>query len=79
MNKIEVRITFKLKNGYSFELLTLKTMEWLGRSMQKVTKNKNQKNLSKVERDDVVVLKSNIAHNDYQMNSRNLFSHSINI
>ena len=54
-------------------------MEWLGRSMQKVTKNKNQKNLSKVERDDVVVLKSNIAHNDYQMNSRNSFSHSINL
>ena len=47
--------------------------------MQKVTKNKNQKNLSKVERDDVVVLKSNIAHNDYQMNSRNSFSHSINL
>ena len=46
-------------------------MEWLGRSMQKVTKNKNKKNLSEVERDDVVVLKSNIAHNDYQMNSRN--------
>ena len=27
----------------------------------------------KIERADVVVLQSNVAHNDYQMNSRNSF------
>ena len=30
VNKIENRITFKIKNGYSLELLTLETMKLLG-------------------------------------------------
>ena len=29
-NKIENRITFKTKTGYHLELLTSKTMKWLG-------------------------------------------------
>ena len=36
-NKIENRITFKIKNGYSLELLTPGTMKLLGS-----TKNKNK-------------------------------------
>ena len=32
VNKNESRITFELKNGHSLELVTLKTMEWLGSS-----------------------------------------------
>ena len=35
VNKIENRVTFKIKNGYSFELLTSETMKLLG-----ITKNK---------------------------------------
>ena len=30
INKIENRITFKIKTGYYFELLTLETMKLLG-------------------------------------------------
>ena len=49
MNKTENEITFKFKNEYCFDLLTLKTMEWLESSKQKITKNKNQENISKIE------------------------------
>ena len=35
VNKIENRITFKIKNGYSLELLTPETMKLLGNTMTK--------------------------------------------
>ena len=40
VNKTENRVTFKIKNGYSFELLTLETMKLLGSIENKITKNK---------------------------------------
>ena len=39
-NKIENRITFKIKNGYSLELLTRETMKLLGSTENKITKDK---------------------------------------
>ena len=41
LNKIENRVTIKIKNGYSLELLTLETMELLGSIENKITKDKN--------------------------------------
>ena len=35
VNKIENRITFKIKNGYSLELLTPETMKLLGSTKKK--------------------------------------------
>ena len=35
VNKIENRVTFKIKNGYSLELLTPETMKLLGRTDKK--------------------------------------------
>ena len=40
VNKIENRVTFEIKNGYSLELLTPKTMKLLGRTKNKITKDK---------------------------------------
>ena len=40
VNKIENRITFKIKNGYGLELLTKKTMKLLGSTENKITENK---------------------------------------
>ena len=40
VNKIENRVTFKIKNGYSLELLTLETMKLLGSTENKITENK---------------------------------------
>ena len=41
VNKIENRITFKIKNGYSLELLTPETMKLLGSTKNKKTRDKN--------------------------------------
>ena len=45
VNKIENRITFKIKNGYYLELLTPETMKLLGSTESKITKDKNGKNV----------------------------------
>ena len=49
VNKIENRVTFKIKNGYSFELFTPETMKLLGSSENKITKNKNRYNVPHLE------------------------------
>ena len=37
VNKIENIITFRIKNGYSLELLTLEAMKLLGSTENKIT------------------------------------------
>ena len=49
LNKIENRFTFKIKNGYSLELLMPETMKLLGSTTNKVTKDKNGQNLPHLE------------------------------
>ena len=44
VNKIEYRITFRVKNGYSIE-----TMKLLGNNKNKITKHKNGKNALHLE------------------------------
>ena len=39
VNKIENRITFKIKNGYNLELLTPETMKLLGSTENRITKD----------------------------------------
>ena len=41
MNKIENRITFKVKTGHYLEPLTPETRKLLGTTGNKITKNKN--------------------------------------
>ena len=41
---MENRIKFKLKNGYSLELLTKETVKLLGSTKDKITKEKNGEN-----------------------------------
>ena len=69
VNKIENRITFKIKNGYSLELLTKETMKLLGSTESKITKDKNGENVPHLEITEVVLLHCNIANNDYQQDS----------
>ena len=45
VNKIENRITFKIKSGYYLVLLTPETMKLLGSADSKITKDKNGENL----------------------------------
>ena len=45
VNKIENRITFKIKTGYYLELLTAETMKLLGSTKNKINKDKNGENV----------------------------------
>ena len=45
VNKIENRITFKIKDGYSLELLTKETMKLIGSTENKITKEKKGANV----------------------------------
>ena len=42
VNRIENRITFKIKSGYYYELVTPETMKLLGSTESKITKNKKR-------------------------------------
>ena len=70
VNKIENRITFKIKDGYSLELLTKETMKLLGSAENKITKDKNGENVPHLEITEVVLVYCNIVNNDYQQDSR---------
>ena len=73
VNKIENRVTFKIKNGYSLELLTPETMKLLGSTKNKITKDKNGENVPHLEITEVVLVHCNIVNNDYQQDSRVLY------
>ena len=48
-NKTENRITFKIENRYSLEVLAPETMKLLGSTENKITKNKNVENVPHLE------------------------------
>ena len=65
VNKMENRITFKIKNGYSFELLKPETMKLLGSTKNKITKDNNGENVPHLEITEVMLVHCNIVNNDY--------------
>ena len=74
VNKSKNRITFKTKNGYSLELSTKETMQLLGSSENKITKDKNGENVPHPEITEVVLIHCNTVNNDYQQDSRVLYT-----
>ena len=74
INKIENRITFEIKNEYSLELLTKETMKLLGSTENKITKDKNGENVPHLEITEVVLVHCNMVNNDYQQDSRVLYT-----
>ena len=74
VNKIENRVTFKIKNVYYLELLTPATMKLLGSTKSKVTKDKNGKNLPHLEVVELVLVHCSLVNNDYQQDSRMLYT-----
>ena len=63
-----------MKNGYSLELLTPETIKLLWSTENKTTKDKNSKNVSHLEITEVVLVHCNIVNNDYQQDSRVLYT-----
>ena len=68
VNKIENRVTFKVKNGYSLELLTPETMKLFGSTKTKITKDKT------VIMCLILKLLEYLENNDYQQDSRVLYT-----
>ena len=74
VNEIENRITFKIKNGYSLELLTPERMKLLGNTKNKITEYKNGENVPHFEITEVALVHCNIVNNDYLQDSRVLYT-----
>ena len=74
IKKIESIITFRIKNGYSLELLTPETIKLPGSTENKITKDKNGENVPHLEITEVVLVHCNIVNNDYQQDSRVLYT-----
>ena len=68
-NRIQNRITFKIKTRYSLEPSVPQTMKLLGGSKKKITKDKNGKNVSRLKVTEVVLAHCNLVDNAYQNDS----------
>ena len=74
INKIENRITFKIKTGYYLELLTPETMKLLGSTKTKITEDKNGENIPYLKITEVVLIHCNVFNYSYQQKSRVLYT-----
>ena len=74
INRIENRNTFKIKNGYYLGCLTPETMKLLGSTESKTTKDKNSENVPHLEVAELVLVHCNLVNNDYQQDSRILYT-----
>ena len=74
VNKIENVITFGINTEYYLKLLASKTMKLLGSTKIDITKNKNGENVSQIQITEVVLAHCNIVNNDYQQDSRLLYT-----
>ena len=66
IERIENRITFKIKTGNYLELLTLETIKLLGSTKIKITKDENSENVPHLEITDIILVYRNIVISDYQ-------------
>ena len=74
IDEIENRITLKIQNGYSLELLTPETMKLLWSTENKITKYKNVEIVPHLEITEVVLVHCDIVNNDYQQDSKVLYT-----
>ena len=78
INKVENRITLKIKTGYCLEFLTLETMKLLASTKVKINKSKNGKNLTNLEITEVILVHCNSVWNNYEQNSGVLYAFAPN-
>ena len=71
---IENRITFKIKTGYYLEILAPETMKLLESTKSKTTKNENGEYVPHLQITEVVLIHCYIVNNDYQQDSRILYT-----
>ena len=64
----------KIKTRCYLQFLLPETLKLLGSTENKITKNKNSKNMPHLEINEVVLVHCNIANNNYQQDSRVLYT-----
>ena len=74
VNRTKNRIKFKIKSGYYLELLTTETMKLLRRTESKIAKDKNGEDVSHLKVVKLVLVHCNLVNNDYQQDSRILYT-----
>ena len=77
VNKTENRVTFKIKDGHSLELLTPEKMKLLRSTENKTTKDKNSENVPHLEIAEVVLVHCEIVNNESQQDSRVLYTYTL--
>ena len=70
VNRIQNKVTFKIRTGYYLELLTPETMKLLESTKRRISKDKNGENIARLENIQVVLVHCNIVFNQYQYDSR---------
>ena len=78
LNEIDYRVTSKIKTGYYLELIRPETMKLLQSIKSKITKDENSRNVPRLEITEVVLKHRNISNNDYQQDSRVLYTFVFN-
>ena len=73
VNKLENRVAFKMKNGYSLERVTPEAMKFFGSTKNKIIKDENGENLPHLEITEAILVHFNIVNNDYQQDPRVLY------
>ena len=71
---MENRITFKIKAGYYLEHLTPEITKLLGSTKSKINKDKNSESMPHLEIIEVILVHCNIVNNNYQQDSRVLYT-----
>ena len=74
INRIENRITFRIKTGYHLEFLAPESIKFFGSAKSKIAKNKSGENVPHSEITKVVLVHYNIVNNDYEQDSRVLYT-----
>lgn len=78
VNKIENRITFRIKIGSYLELLTPESRKVLGSTKRRIMKEKNGENPQQPEITEAVLVQCNIVNNQYNHDSRILCTSVLN-
>ena len=63
--------------GYYHELWRPETIKLLGSTKRKITEDKNDENVFRLENTEVVFIHCNIVTNDYQQDSRVLYTYAL--
>ena len=70
VNKVEKKVTFRIKEKYYLKMLSPETMKLSVGTKSKITKDENSEKIPHLEITEVVLVNCNIVNNDYKQNSR---------